>query len=238
MAGGPPPTLATPDTTTADKQSFSSNSHITATPPNAKQVSKSPVVLIPPLSAVSALGDYRPGCEDAPSKQGKSRLVVIISHDARKDQRVVADQATDDLRTLLRAMFDAEEQITEEASAITPTDASSYFTWFHHEGAEVRALATDKLVKLDLSLQKVTTSGSLGNIPIDDLCRLQKLCTEDLMIVQLLELSIDATWNDNDFSAWLQRAGLAESALRSTRIVLRIMIELNGEKKLCSEEVL
>ena len=196
------------------------------------------MVLISRLSAESAPSDYKPFCEDESSNQGKGRPMVLIPHDRIRDQRVVADQATDDFRTLLQSVFYAEEQTTGEASAAPSTDVSSYFTWVHHEGGEIRALATDKLVKLDSLSQKVTANGRLSDIPIHDLCRLQKLCAGDLMIVQSLELSINGICNNDDFSAWLQRAGLAESALRSARIIFRIMIGINGEKKVCSEEVL
>ena len=237
-AGGPPPKPTTPAMAAANQESFASNAHVMATPSSIKQVNRTPIVLIPPLSAQSSLSDYKTFREHEPRKEAKGRPAVVISHDKIRDQRAVADQASDDLRTLLQGIFDAEEQITEENSAVPSTEAFSYFTWIHHGGAEVRALATDKLVKLDLSLQKVTTTGKLDDIPIDDLCRLQKLCTKDLMIVQSSELSIDTTWNNDDFSAWLQRAGLAESALRSARIILRIMIGLKGEKRVCSEEIL
>ncbi|KAL8898127.1 MAG: hypothetical protein Q9192_002245 [Flavoplaca navasiana] len=238
VAGGPPPKPTTPAMAAANQESFARNAHIMNTPSSIKQVNRTPIVLIPPLSAESSPSDYKTFREHEPRKKAKDRPVVVISHDKIRDQRAVADQASDDLRTLLQGIFDAEEQITEETSALPSAEALPYFTWIHHGGAEIRALATDKLVKLDLSLQKVTTTGKLGDIPIDDLCRLQKLCTKDLMIVQSSELSIDTTWNNDDFSAWLQQAGLAESALRSARIILRTMIGLKGEKRVCSEEIL
>lgn len=242
QAGGPLVIPTDPGFTTANQKAFASNAHVMATPSNIKQVNNSPMVLIPPLSAESLLSDYKTFREDEPlrhgKKEGKDRPVVVIPHDKTRDQRAVAEQATDDLRTLLQGIFEAEEQIAEEASAVPSTDASSYFIWVYQEGAEVRALATDKLVKLDLSLQRVIAAGRLGDILIDDLCRLQKLCTANLMIAQSSELSIDATWSNDDFSAWLQRAGFAESALRSARIIVKIMTGLNGEKKVCSEEVL
>ncbi|KAL8758619.1 MAG: hypothetical protein Q9199_001357 [Rusavskia elegans] len=242
QAGGPLATPTTPGFTTANQKAFASNAHIMATPSNIKQVNNSPMVLIPPLSAESLISDYKTFREDEPLRHGKKgekdRTVVVIPHDKTRDQRAVADQATDDLRTLLQGIFEAEEHLAEEASAVPSTGASSYFICVYQEGAEVRALATDKLVKLDSSLQKVIATGRLGDIPIDDLCRLQKLCTANLMIAQSSELSIDATWSNDDFSAWLQRAGFAESALRSARIIVKIMTGLNGEKKVCSEEVL
>ncbi|KAL8671199.1 MAG: hypothetical protein Q9168_004295 [Polycauliona sp. 1 TL-2023] len=215
-----------------------SNADIIGTPLDSKQVNHTPMVLIPPLSAESLLSDYKTFPEDELEKKGKKRPVVVDSHGKTSDQRALADQASDDLRTLLQGIFDAEEQISEEISAVPPADASSYFTWVHQEGAEVRSLAIDKLVKLDSSLQKVIATGRLGDIPVDDLCRLQKLCIGDPTNVQLSELSIDATWSNDDFLPWMQRASLAESALRSARIVVKIMIGLDGEKKVCSEEIL
>ncbi|KAL8657951.1 MAG: hypothetical protein Q9226_001417 [Calogaya cf. arnoldii] len=242
QAGGPLPTPATPGLVTANQKAFASNARTMTTPSNIKQVNQPPVVLIPPLSAESLLSDYKTFREDEPlrqaKKEGKDRPVVVIPHDKTRDQRAAANQALDDLRILLQDIFDAEEQLTEETSAVPSADASSYFTWVYQEGVEIRVLATDKLVKLDLSLQKVVGTGRIGNIPIDDLCRLQKLCTANLTVGHSSELSVDATWSDDDLLAWLQRAGLAESALRSARIIVKIMIGLDGEKKVCSEEIM
>ncbi|KAL8997189.1 MAG: hypothetical protein Q9169_003455 [Polycauliona sp. 2 TL-2023] len=237
QGGRPPLTPVTPASTTANQKEYTSNTNMTATYSHGGQVKKTPMVLIPPLSAESLLSDYKTFREDEPDKEGKNRSVVLSSHDKTRDQRAVADQASNDLQTLLQALFDAEEQV-EDTSAVPTTDVSSYFTWVLQEGAEVRALATDKLVKLDLSLQKVLATGRLGDISIDDLSRLQGLCMRDLTNIESSELSIDTTWSSDDVLPWLQRVSIAESALRSARVIVKIMIGLDGEKKVCSEEIL
>ncbi|KAL8927338.1 MAG: hypothetical protein Q9172_001417 [Xanthocarpia lactea] len=230
-AGELPPTPATPGLTTFNQKAFTSNAHDVATPSIVKQVNNSPMVLVPPLSAQSQISDYKTFREDMPSSHGKDGPVILSPHDQTRDQRAVANQASDHLQTLVQAILNADDQIIEELSAASSNDVSSYFTWVHQEGAEIRTLAIDKLVKLDSSLQKVIVADRLGDIPIDDLYRLQKLCAGSFMIVQPSGLSIDAILTSDDFSAWVQRADLAESALRSARIIVRIMIGLRGEKK-------
>ncbi|KAL8769960.1 MAG: hypothetical protein Q9209_004207 [Squamulea sp. 1 TL-2023] len=239
---GPPPTPTTPGFTTTNQEAFESNAQIISTPRNPKQVNGSPMVLVPPLSAASLVGEYKTFCEDEPlshcKTERKDQPVVVVPPNQTRDQRAAADQASSHLQTLIQGIFDAEDQITEENAAAPSIDASSYFTWVQQEGAEIRMLATDKLVKLDSCLLKAIAADRLGDISIHDSIRLQKLCEGSLAVIQPSELSIDATWSSDDFLAWLQRVGFAESALRSARIIVRIVIGLQGEKDVCSEEIL
>ncbi|KAL8728190.1 MAG: hypothetical protein Q9166_005584 [cf. Caloplaca sp. 2 TL-2023] len=237
-------TPTTPGLLTSNQRSFASNSEVIATPTGdstIQQVNTAPMVLIPPLSAESRLSEYKT-FHDEPSyegKRGRSGMpILVVPSQLTKDQRAAADQASSNLQTLVQEIFDAEDQITGGTSVASPTAESSYFIWTHQEGAETPSLATDRLVKLESSLQKAIAADRLGDIPIDDSYRLQKLCEGSLIVVQSSELSIGAAWSSDDFSAWTQRAGLAENALRSSRIIVRIMIGLCGEKKVCSEETL
>ncbi|KAL8699893.1 MAG: hypothetical protein Q9224_001213 [Gallowayella concinna] len=241
-----PLTPTTPRLITANQKAFTSNAvQVMTTPAIDSQTNpgiKSPMVLIPPLSAGNKLSEYKTFHDDEPLIHGKKGRVevsaVMINTDKTKDQRAVSDQVSNNLQTLLQDIFEADDRTTSEADAVSSTDASSYFMWIHQEGVEIRTLATDKLVKLDLNLQKVLAAGRLGDISIDDAYRLQKVCERSLMVVRSTDLSIDAAWSVDQFSAWVQRAGIAESALRSARVIVKIMVGLRDEEKVCSEEIL
>ncbi|KAL8856027.1 MAG: hypothetical protein Q9178_007336 [Gyalolechia marmorata] len=146
--------------------------------------------------------------------QDNAGKTVVASQD-------VAHYASDRLHAVLQGIFNTED--------LPFTDASS---------VDVHTLAADKIVKLDVSLQQLIAADRLGDIPSDDLHRLQKLCMGNLTTLQSSELLIDATWCSDEVLAWLQRVGLADCALRSAGIIGKIFLGLNGEEGVCSEETL
>ena len=108
-----------------NQKAFASNNHIIAALSDIKQVNNSPVVLIPLCRLSLHSATLRTFREDEPlrhgKKEGKDRPAVAMAQGKKRVQRAVADHASDDLRTLLQGIFDAEEQITEEASPFLPS---------------------------------------------------------------------------------------------------------------------
>lgn len=155
-----------------------------------------------------------------------------------KDQRALAEAASGNLQTLIEEVFEADELASNEPSSLTTTGIPSHFVWADQDDMQIRLLAPATLVKLDSCLQKAIAAGRSGDISVDDAFRLQELCAKDLRFVQSSELSIDTSWDTDEFSAWLQRSAVAEAVMRSARTMVRLMIGFREEKKLCSEEVL
>ncbi|KAI4257610.1 MAG: hypothetical protein LQ352_001594 [Teloschistes flavicans] len=154
-----------------------------------------------------------------------------------REQRAAADHVSSNLQTILQEIFEAEDQVRYDSS-VPSTEVSQHFLWIDHDDDQLPILAPAILVKLDSALEKVIAVARLSKIPKDDLSRLQALCEKSLTGLQSSELSIDSAWGADDFSAWMKRASFAETALRSARIIVKIMIGLPLEKQLSSEEIL
>lgn len=240
-----PMTPTTPGPSSSNDAAFASNGRIPdgqASASDLKPIDRTPVVLVPPLSAVSRPSDYVTFKDDrSPSPRKKKRLEETSpagSASHARDQRAAGDAASSNLQALVEEIFEADEQDDGELSAITPQGAGSHFIWADQEDAQVRLLAPATLVKLDSCLQNAIAAGRISDMSVDDASRLQDLCGKHVAIIESSELSIDTAWSSDEFSAWIQRAAVAETALRSARIVVRIMIGFHEVKKICSEEVL
>ncbi|KAL9601070.1 MAG: hypothetical protein Q9219_002779 [cf. Caloplaca sp. 3 TL-2023] len=135
-------------------------------------------------------------------------------------------------------ILEADEQADNGTHAPTLTDGAPTFIYSEQDDVQVRTLAPATLVKLDALLHKAIHAGRIGDIPVDDVHRLQKLCDRAVVVVQTSDLSIDMAWNSDEFSGWIQRAYFAETALRSARTAVRIMVGFWQDKRTCSEEAL
>ncbi|KAL8920025.1 MAG: hypothetical protein Q9208_006480 [Pyrenodesmia sp. 3 TL-2023] len=238
-------TPTTPGLAPSNEAAFASNTRIPdgqASASDLKPIDRTPVVLVPPLSAVSRPSDYVTFKDDpSPSPRKKKRLEETSpagSASHTRDRRAAGDAASSNLQALVEEISEADEQDDGELSATTPSGAGSHFIRADQEDAQVRLLAPATLVKLDSCLQNSIAAGRIRDMSVDDASRLQDLCAKHVAIIESSELSIDTAWSSDDFSAWIQRVAVAETALRSARIVVRIMIGFHEVKEICSEEVL
>ncbi|KAL8840710.1 MAG: hypothetical protein Q9170_001228 [Blastenia crenularia] len=208
---------------------------------NLKAQGQTPVVLVPPLSAEARSRGYVTFKEDQPvSPALKKRFEdssLAKSSSQTKDQRAIADIASKSLQVLIEEIFEADDKADIDIPT-TSTEAAPHLTYVELDDAQVQTLAPATLVKLETLLQKAIDAGKVADISADDVCRLQSLCGKALTVVQSSELSIDTTWSKDDFTAWISRAAFAETALRSARTIVRIMIPFREDKRVCSEEAL
>jgi len=155
------------------------------------------------------------------------------------DQKQKSDDSLRNLQDLIRDVFEAEDQLQPDTSGATSSDASKYFVLTDAAGHDdVPTLAPWVHSKLEPSLQKVISLGRFAEIPVEHLSRLQKLCEGALSLSEATELTIEASWSEDDVECWCKSVGVAETGLRSARTLLRIMIGGREEKQLYSEEVL
>ncbi|KAI4179702.1 MAG: hypothetical protein LQ346_007144 [Caloplaca aetnensis] len=245
LADRHPITPITPGPASSNKAAFASNARIKdgrASVSDSKLIDQSPVILVPPLSAEVRPSDYVTFKDDkSPSPQKKRKAgetLLAGSASQTRDQRAIGDAASSDIQALIEDIFEADEQSGGETSASAPTGAGTHFIWTDQDDSQVRLMAPATLVKLDSCLQKAIAASRIHDISVNDASRLQDLCGKDLTIIQLAELSIDSAWSSDEFSVWIQRAAIAEAALRSARIVVRIMIGFREEKMTSSEEML
>lgn len=240
-----PITPITPGPASLNEAAFLTNAHFPAEYPfasDSKSIDRTPVVLVPPLSAESRPSDYVTFKDDQPPSPRKRKRVeeasLASAATQARDQRAIGDAASSNLQTLIDEILETDEQASGDSSTAPSTRADTHFVWIDQNDTPVRLLAPATLVKLDLSLLKAITAGRVSDISVDDAARLQHMCGNDLTTLKSSELSIDTAWSSDDFAAWMQRAATAGTALRSAHIAMRIMIEFREEKKICSEEAL
>lgn len=234
----------TPEPDSTNRSAFAQNaqsSNVYSSGSRTQQAIHTPAVLVLPLSTESRPSEYVTFKDDRLNNGPKGIEMVnpfVPDEDVQnREQRAAADHALSNLQGMLQDVFEAEDQVRDTSSAPS-SEVSQYFLWIDHEDDQLYILAPAILVKLNSALEKAIALTRLGEIPKDDLSRLQTLCEKSLASLQSSELSIDSSWGADDFSAWMQRASFAETALRSARIIVKIMIGLPQEKQLSSEEIL
>ena len=201
-----------------------------------ERMKHTPVVMVPPLSAESRSNKYITFQDDKAVNGHAS--ISRIAPTQNQEQKLVADQASKNHRNLVQAIIQADDQFSHDSSISNVNEAAPYFLWINFDGVQMRTLAPAILVKLESSLQKAIAARRASDVPVDDFCRLQSLCEKSLTALHSLELSVSTRWSGDDFSAWIERATSAEIALRSARVILRLMIHFPLEKSLGSEEML
>ena len=154
-----------------------------------------------------------------------------------KDQRAVSDAAFSTLQDLVSEVFEAENN-SQLDGALESSAADSFFVLSEGSGGSKLTLAPSIHVKLDSCLHKVISLNRLGEVPVDHLCKLQKLCEGALITAEAVDIGIQSSWMDDDISSWVDRTDQVDAGLRSARTVLRIMSGGREEKQVYSEELI
>ncbi|KAL9125077.1 MAG: hypothetical protein Q9217_005660 [Psora testacea] len=214
----------------ADTQSVVNGHYVTS----PQRTALHPLVIIPPSSAEARKSDFV--TYEAPSKDQVSRKRkrdygsdVAIQVPYSKDQRTASDEVLRQFEETVQDIFQADDQ-----SQPFP----QFFVSARHDGRDINTLAPAMHVKLEASLQRITSYGRIRELTVDDLQRLQGLCEGALTSAESVDLDVQSEWSSEDFDGWIQRLQIADLGLRSARTVLRIMISGREEKQLYSEELL
>ena len=203
-------------------------------------------IIIPQLPAEARPSEYITLTEDASAisandyrKHRKNGEYMDYSTPAQsRDQRAIADEASRLLQQLIKDVLESEDELQDVSSRDTPSGVTSYFVSVDNDHAENRALSQATQIKLDLLLQKSIQHGRLCDVPLEHLSKLQSLCDNAISSAELLDLSIDSSWNVDDFVQWSHRLETIDLGLRSARTVLRIMAGGREEKDVYPEELL
>ncbi len=216
--------------------------------PNA---TPTPAVIVPILPPSVKHDEYKtfPDLDAKPSGKGscstptKKRKLSPIVNEERSyakgpDQREKSDAAVRGLQELISSIFEAEDQLQPDTSGAVSADAAKFFANAYSGENEMPTLAGDIQVKLEGSMQKVTTLNRFDDLPVEHLIRLQKLCEGALKSAEAVNLKLESGDSGEDIEHWLHKIGIAESGLRSSRTLLRTMTAGREEKQLYSEEML
>ncbi|KAF2838881.1 hypothetical protein M501DRAFT_1011612 [Patellaria atrata CBS 101060] len=207
-----------------------------------------PAVLIPALPPSSQHTEYlefpdvdtrvRAGV-DAPSRKRK-RDETQEEADAlamRIDQREKADTALYALQNVIDEVFLAEDQLQPDTSENIGTVDSNYFITTTVEDTEIPLLAPPITSRLDSAIQKVISLSRFGDVPAEDLGRLQKLLEVSARSVEKYSLYPGEGWSEGDVEEWIQRLAASKNGLVACKILLRILSAGREEKQLYSEEL-
>ena len=226
--------------------SRSKSATISSSPNSPVHQTTKVAIVVPPLPAEARSSEYITVTDESPmipvdiSKKGRNTGQNVDARDSTqaKDQRAIAEEASQLLQGLILDIFEAEEEMQANVSRNMPPGAAPFFVSPHCDQTESHVLSHATQVKLDLSLQKAIQHGRLCDLPIAYLSRLQTLCETSIFAAENSELAIEASWNEGDFSQWLHRLEDVDLGLRSARTILRIMTGGRGEKEIYSEELL
>ena len=155
-------------------------------------------------------------------------------HSATTDQRATSDSVLKALEKYIDDLLESESSLSVDGK--DPPPANSLHWW--HSESHLYIIAPVNQDKLDDLLVKTISTGRLQDVSPESLSRIQKICDNVISAARSLGLKPQAEWQDDDLAAWTARLDLVISALRLSRIVLRIMVAAKRKKQLFSEEVL
>ncbi|KAI9848105.1 MAG: Sister chromatid cohesion protein 2 [Sclerophora amabilis] len=154
------------------------------------------------------------------------------------DQKEKSDASIRYFQELMSNIFEAEDQLQPDTSGQLSLDTAQIFLSTSLDHGEDPILAQATQLRVEQALQKVISDGRFSEVPTDTLVRLQKLCEGALRSAELVDVRIDDAWSDDDIEHWMQRIETIDTALKSSKILLRIMTGGRDEKQLYSEETM
>lgn len=199
------------------------------------------MVIVPPPSAEARHSGFvtyeEPSEASRKRKRGSAAQVGAIVSQTR-DQRATSDEAIRQLQEVIQDIFEADDQSQPDDVGAMSSLNAKYFVLATHEDRKIATLAPAMHIELESSLQKVITVGRLGEIPIENLQRLQRLCEAALSSAESSEIRIRPEWSTDHSAGWVQRLEAMDLGLRSVRTIVRMMTGGREEKELYSEELL
>ena len=180
-----------------------------------------PMVLVAPLPQQINRNEYKPIREES------LRITTPNSSAAtfNQDHKSVAEGPSQRLQSFLSDLLDPESCPNRPAM-------------FHNleDGQEVLSnAALDKLVPL---IQKAASFNRLQGVPLSHLTKLHELCASAVMQHCLLDSNMELSIAEDRNAEWNNSMLRVSHAIRSARVIIRIMEGCPGEKSLHSEELM
>lgn len=194
-------------------------------------------VEVPSLPSSSQYSEYV-GLPDRqlPSDMGRAPQPTQLSTSRVNDGQAEADAALYKFEELLRNIFNAEDGLQSDSSVVSVVDGNSLIVEINVSESTPFALAAATQIKLQNQIPKLVKLERFGDVALDDLIRLQRLCERPLASAQTVSLKLDSDFSESDVDDWLQKVELAQLGLLSAGTLMRIMMAQREEKELRSEE--
>lgn len=153
------------------------------------------------------------------------------------DQRAKAESLLKGLQGLMNSIFEAEDNLSPDTSDRVVDKNSKMWMTSSLDG-DSPCLATAVQMKLENSIQRVISAGRFGEIPVDDLARLQKICESSLKQAESTDVMVKEDDSQQATDEWLGIVGVVDNGLKTAKTVLRIMVGGREEKQIYSEDLL
>jgi cohesin loading factor subunit SCC2 len=167
---------------------------------------------------------------------GRAPQPTQLSTSRVNDGQAEADAALYKFEELLRNIFNAEDGLQSDSSVVSVVDGNSLIVEINVSESTPFALAAATQIKLQNQIPKLVKLERFGDVALDDLVRLQRLCERPLASAQTVSLKLDSDFSESDVDDWLQKVELAQLGLLSAGTLMRIMMAQREEKELRSEE--
>ena len=205
--------------------------------PSRSELKSQPVVLIPTLPSTQRSIDYKYYPEDngiIPHK-GESETSHVIGSNFGKslDQLSAAEEALQSLDELMCTISEAETNYDHGSVA----GADHVLLTEKCDDDQSLRLSATGLVRLENALRKVISHNRLGDVALDQLLHLQRLCEFRFDSCEVGEIYVNPDMDESETAQWLERVESADLALRSGRIILYSMTGGREEKRLFSEDL-
>ena len=202
---------------------------------------KNTVVLVPNLSEPAKRAEYQafPNVDHeaiqshntTPKKRKRSSDNEVSGISNGVDPREKSEKELEQLRNLLETIFKAEEyNITDEASG------QSVFTQDEVLDSQVQVLTSPLQQRLDFAVRKVIAGSRISDIPIDQIVRIQGICSSSVRVTENISLAVGQDWNETDTHDWLRRIDSVSRGLHAGKTIIRIMATALDDKQIYSEE--
>ena len=215
---------------------------------NPSGIKLHPVVLVPPLPPLSHQNQYRVipdgqlGPTSTAAESRKRKRDQLSPHDESivkaNDPKSVSNTTLDVLREVFAEIFEAENNLRLDSLEGNFVDITSIFISCDGTDGLPVTLTPATHVKVESALHKVIALNRFGEIPLDYISRLQRLCEGGINSANSIDISIETAPHDDDNSRWLDYATSVETGLRSARTILRTMVGGREEKEIYPEELL
>ncbi|KAF2228095.1 sister chromatid cohesion C-terminus-domain-containing protein [Elsinoe ampelina] len=191
-----------------------------------------------PVLSQEQLAQYERGPEPqirtyAPATSNAATNDAVPDRAALAAQRQKAGLAVSRLQMLANDIFEGEIQFQSDRQ-----HAGEIFTMADTNEGSAAILSPAMQASLDKAITSVVRYKALGDMPVDDLLRLQKLCYATIRTTEDRYLGVGDGWDETDISEWTFKLAVAEQGLTAARTILRIMGSGTEEKVLFSEDIL
>ena len=169
--------------------------------------------------------------QDEEHKKLDKKGDISIDHGER------ADIAVQNLNELVFNILEAEDQLEPDTSGTVSKHAEDFFQPGFDSNTS-HCLRPEVHNSLEDAITKVMNFNRLSEISVEQLLRIQKLCTASFITAHDLDLTIPSSGDEDVVEHFTSRVQAADNSLRASKVLLKIMCEEREEKQLQSDDIL